>query len=367
MRILILTLGSRGDVQPFVALGAALRDVGHAVTLSTGRGFDDLIVAHGLISARLSVDFREMIRSPEMQRALSSVVARVKVFRGSKDLVRRLLDEMWAVSRDVRPDLIVYHPKCSGAASVAEALKVVAAPAFLQPGFVATGAFPTPFLPVANLGRMGNRMSHSSLLWLMSSMFSSVMQKWRRETLGLDGAGRRDMLGGYAATGGGPVRLHGYSRHLVPTADSWGEPERITGYWFLPEDKDWEPPQRLARFLAAGPPPIYFGFGSMPGDAERQTRAVLDALVLTGQRGVLATGWGGLDSVVDGDRVCVLDAVPHDWLFPRCAAVVHHGGAGTTHEALRWGRPSIVCPVFGDQPFGGAAFTLSAPGRHPCR
>ena len=86
-------------------------------------------------------------------------------------------------------------------------------------------------------------------------------------------------------------------------------------------------------------------------DAGRLTRSVLEALRATGRRGLLATGWGGLEGLGGSDRVHVLEAAPHSWLFPRCAAVVHHGGAGTTHEGLRWGRPSVVCPVFGDQPF----------------
>ncbi|MFA9443509.1 MAG: glycosyltransferase, partial [Hyphomicrobium sp.] len=96
------------------------------------------------------------------------------------------------------------------------------------------------------------------------------------------------------------------------------------------------------------------GFGSMPAeDTKKQTQIVIDALRKSCQRGLLATGWGGLAEVANSDAIHVLDAAPHDWLFPRCAAVVHHGGAGTTHEGLRWGRPMIICPLAVDQPYWG--------------
>jgi len=140
----------------------------------------------------------------------------------------------------------------------------------------------------------------------------------------------------------------------VPRPDDWGEREQVTGYWFADQAKDWEPSETLARFLDAGPPPIYVGFGSMPSeDANKLARIVIEALDAVGERGVLASGWGGLDDSVRSEHVHLLETAPHDWLFPRCSAVVHHGGAGTTHEGLRWGRPSVICPVFGDQPFWG--------------
>ena len=150
----------------------------------------------------------------------------------------------------------------------------------------------------------------------------------------------------------------------MPPPPDWGERERVTGYWFTAPEENWQPPEALARFVAAGPPPVYFGFGSMPAqDAGRMTRSVLDALA--GRRGLLATGWGGLEAGPRSEAVLVIEAAPHSWLFPRCAAVVHHGGAGTTHEALRWGRPQVICPVFGDQPFWGRRIQALGPGPAP--
>ena len=147
--------------------------------------------------------------------------------------------------------------------------------------------------------------------------------------------------------------LNGWSRHVAPDPLDWPNAVRTMGYWFL-DRADWEPPADLETFLSAGPPPVYVGFGSMAGRRpERTTAAVLGALRQTGLRAVLASGWGGLRRGDLPASVVLIDRVPHDWLFPRVAAVVHHGGAGTTAAGLRAGRPTVVCPFFGDQPFWG--------------
>ena len=363
MRVLILTLGSRGDVQPFVALGAALRTRGHAVTLSTGRGFEAMIEAQGLTALPLSDDIREQVRSPEIQQALRSFSGKVRAWRAAKGWFRRQLDEMWAIAQEVRPDVIVYHyAKALAARHIAEALKIVAMPVALIPALAPTSAFPSLAVPVRSLGPVGNRLSHKALNGLISALLSGKVRAWRRESLGLDANYAGGLLDGYAPPhhlahhpgGSKAPRFHAFSRHLVARPDDWAERDQVTGYWFSGPPDAWEPPDSLARFLDAGPPPVYVGFGSMPSeDAGKLTRIVVEALDAADMRGVLAGGWGGLDDSLTSDRIHFLEAAPHDWLFPRCSAVVHHGGAGTTHEGLRWGRPSIVCPVFGDQPFWG--------------
>jgi UDP:flavonoid glycosyltransferase YjiC (YdhE family) len=140
----------------------------------------------------------------------------------------------------------------------------------------------------------------------------------------------------------------------------------VTGYWFLDRPDDWRPPAALVDFLADGRPPIYVGFGSMaPADAERLTALALDALARADQRAVLLAGWAGLGRTAASDRVLVVDAVPHDWLFPRVAAVVHHGGAGTTAAGLRAGVPAVVVPFFADQPFWGERVWRLGVGARP--
>jgi sterol 3beta-glucosyltransferase len=147
----------------------------------------------------------------------------------------------------------------------------------------------------------------------------------------------------------GRTFLYGYSGHVVPRPPDWTPANRVNGYWFLER-----PAPALLDFLAAGPAPVYVGFGSMnERNATDMTTMVLEALQRSRQRGVLLTGWGGLGAVDRAADVFVAEAIPHDWLFPLMAAVVHHGGAGTTAEGLRAGVPSVIIPYMGDQPFWG--------------
>jgi sterol 3beta-glucosyltransferase len=146
--------------------------------------------------------------------------------------------------------------------------------------------------------------------------------------------------------------VYGFSRSVIPKPADWRNTE-IVGDWFLAAS-DWTPPADLVAFLQDGSPPVYIGFGSMGiRNPEATADLVLQAISRTGQRAILQAGWGGLSKADVPDNVLMVNAVPHSWLFPRMAAVVHHGGAGTTAAGLRAGVPSIVIPFFGDQPFWG--------------
>jgi UDP:flavonoid glycosyltransferase YjiC (YdhE family) len=134
----------------------------------------------------------------------------------------------------------------------------------------------------------------------------------------------------------------------------WGPANQLTGYWFLDDAEDWAPPAALLDFLQAGPVPVYIGFGSMSSRKPEETAdLVIQAVKQTKQRALLFSGWDGLHKQDLPDSMLMIGPTSHDWLFPRVAAVVHHGGAGTTAAGLRAGVPSILVPFFGDQPFWG--------------
>lgn len=157
-----------------------------------------------------------------------------------------------------------------------------------------------------------------------------------------------------------------YSDHVIPRPPDWPENMHISGYWFLDPQAEWQPEGELMSFLEAGDSPVCIGFGSMSGrNPEKLAALVLEALAKSGQRGVLLTGWGGMRALSVPDSVYVLDSAPHSWLFPRMAAVVHHGGAGTTAEGLRAGVPSIILPFAVDQAFWGRRIEALGVGPEP--
>ncbi len=146
--------------------------------------------------------------------------------------------------------------------------------------------------------------------------------------------------------------FYAYSPAVLPRPADWPDRVHVTGYWFLDQEPGWQPPAELLHFLQAGPAPVSIGFGSMASrDAEATLNLVLRALELSGQRGVLLSGWAGIGKGrALPSHVFSAESLPHSWLFPRMAAVVHHGGAGTTGAGLRSGVPSVLTPLAADQP-----------------
>jgi UDP:flavonoid glycosyltransferase YjiC (YdhE family) len=144
--------------------------------------------------------------------------------------------------------------------------------------------------------------------------------------------------------------LYGYSKHVIPIPTDWGDSNIVTGYWFLEPAGEWQPSSSLLKFLESEPPPVYIGFGSMINQDPKETAStVIAALARSGQHGIIGSGWSGIQEEDLPDFVHIVGSVPHTWLFPRMAAVVHHGGVGTTAAGLRAGVPSIITPFFGDQ------------------
>ena len=347
MRIAIQTLGTRGDVQPYIALALGLQEAGFVVSLATSPQFEPSVTQHGLAFEPLPGDIVDLVQTPLGKAALSGrhkLVSTLRLLRKIRPVFERLVAAQWAAAQGA--DAIVYHPKAIAGVHVAEKLGIPAFVALPLPGLSPTKAFPSPMLPFADLGPL-NRASHLLVTRFGDLAFRKTIRRWREEVLGLP------VRFNWLTLCGRPVpRLYAYSRAVVPVPDDWDENAVVTGYWFLPAAAAWQPPAELLAFLEGGRPPVYVGFGSLPSaDGAQMTSLVLDALTKSNQRGVLATGWGGLSARKMPAHICVVDAAPHDWLFPRMAAVVHHGGAGTTAAGLRAGRPTVVCPAFGDQAF----------------
>jgi sterol 3beta-glucosyltransferase len=346
MHVVILTLGSRGDVQPYVALGTGLRAAGCEVTLATDAGFADLADQYGLRFAPLHAGMLQLAQSPEGKAALAGK-GRFSLMKQVMPILRQVMDDAWAAAQAA--DTIVFHPKALAGIHIAEKRNVPGFLALPLPLYSPTADFAVPILGGRNLGGWLNRQSYGLFLAASTMPYRGLINRWRKETLGLPPT-RSD-----ATLHGKPVpKLYAYSPAVVPAPPDWDASSTVTGYWFLPPASDWQPPDDLLRFLAGGAPPIYVGFGSMVAeDPQRLARIVLAAAQASGQRLILARGWGGLATEQLPPGVFLLESAPHDWLFPQCAAVIHHGGAGTTGAGLRAGRPTLICPFFGDQPFWG--------------
>ena len=366
MRLAILAAGSRGDVQPYVALGHGLQAAGHQVRLLATPDFESLVTGAGLefvpISTAVQAEAQARMQALAERGNLLEILSQTG--RGAEELARESAGRALAACSDVDA-LLAGLGSLFVALAVAEKLDRPLIQAHLMP-FTPTRAFPgvlTP-LPASPLTRWANAPSHNFARQMVWQMLRGADRAMRAEVLGLPPA---PFFGPYAALARRTrAVLYGYSPHVIPPPADWDPALRVTGYWFLDPPPGWSPPAALEAFLQAGPPPVYIGFGSMPSREPAATAAlVVEALARSGQRGVLSAGWGGLTANDLPETVCLIGSVPHRWLFPRMAAVVHHGGAGTTGAGLAAGVPSIVTPFFGDQPFWGQRVYALGVGPRP--
>lgn len=355
MRITIVATGSRGDVEPYVALGGGLKEAGYEVRLLTHQDFETLVRARGLEFWPAAGKVQEIAQSREMRDRLEGGNFLAVMSQMAKEARREALAfAEGGLAASQGADLLLGG---LGGLFVGVALAEKLGLPFLQAYYIPltpTSAYPSFLarrLP-SWAGGAFHRLSYHLARQVIWQGFRSADRAAREEVLGLPAASfwgpfRSELLQGT------PI-LYGYSPAVIPKPPDWSAKIHVTGYWFLDPADDWTPPPELAAFLADGPPPVYAGFGSMSSRNPEQTaEIVLQALAQSGQRAVVLAGWGGLRAESVPETVFMVDSVPFSWLFPRMAAVVHHGGAGTTASGLRAGVPTVVVPFFGDQPFWG--------------
>lgn len=361
MRIVIITIGTRGDVQPFVALGVGLKQAGHTVTICTSSRFQSFISEYGLNYAYMNDELLKLLDTDAGRAAIESKGNPFFLWQQAMPIIRQMLDEAWAAAQTA--EILIYHPKALAGYHIAEKLQIPGFVSLLLPAYSPTTAFPSPIF--SNLkGGWYNQLTYQ-LLPLLTAPYLHVINQWRQERLGLKSRSwtEKDILGSY---GNSTPIFYAYSSHVIPRPNDWDSRTIVTGYWFLEGLTNFVPPPQLVDFLAAGKPPVCIGFGSMTGQNPKAlTEIILTALKDTGQRGILLTGWGGMSNADLPDDVLQLEAVPHEWLFPQVAAVVHHGGAGTTAAVLKAGVPNIIIPFFGDQPFWGQRVEALGVGTKP--
>lgn len=357
MRIGIVCNDTRGGIRPYVALGLGLRRAGHEVRAVAPSNLTAMFSDVGIPASPMSGNIEELLRSSGGA-AERGALASMRL--AAQEMPRRIVT--W--TREALGACEGVEVMTGGIGgmvvglSVAEKLSVPFVETHLQPVGAPTDAYPgVMFARVPRwLGAWGTRMSHTLSELAVWKPFEGPMMSVREKELGLRGRP--------TAANGQPV-LYGFSRHVVPVPTEGPRLRHVTGYWTLPAPESWRPTPALDAFLAREGPVVSVGFGSMASeDPTALTELVRGAVRDAGVRAVLLSGWGGLANVDDENLFCA-DAMPHDWLFPRVAAVVHHGGAGTTGAALRAGVPALVVPFTMDQPFWGARVEALGVGPTP--
>ena len=366
MHLTLLAVGSRGDVQPFIALGLGLQQAGHRVRLATHSLFETSVHEAGLEFAPLEGNPLAIVQGDEGRAWMESARNPFKFAGGFRKLVgplvRQAMQDALRASEGT-DGVVITGPAYYFGYSVAEKLNLPFVYAYLQP-IHPTGAFPSALFPMS-LPRnpVFNNFTHMAGGQLFWQLMRPIVNQARRDFLDLPPS---PLMGPFLEHMRQEIPVvYGYSPSVLPKPDNWQHFIHVTGYWFL-DQPDWTPPPSLMDFLDAGTPPVYIGFGSMADrNPEQMTAISLAALERTDQRGLLLTGWGGISQSDLPNTVFKIDSVPHDWLFPRMGAVVHHGGAGTTGASLRAGKPTTVIPFFGDQIFWGERVAALGVGPQP--
>lgn len=348
MHIGIIAVGTRGDVQPGIALGRGLQAAGHTVTLVAGSNDADWIRGHGLGYADVGVD---------IQAVMSSETGRAWVDSGQFAQLRHMKQTFMSVAETVISALVETLPQFDALVTGLTMLPMTLpiAQHHQQPlvNLLFAPAYPTrdgaaTMVPVRPRARSPlNLLTRPAMLrgmWYTGAEGVAMTC----EALGVEPTTYGDFARGWMHT----PTLIAASPRVIPPPPDFPDHVHVTGYLFLDAPDDYTPPPDLAAFLADGPPPVYVGFGSMTGRNDPDSlRLIVDAL--DGRRAVVAQRWAALGTDGLPPNVFPLKAAPHDWLFPQMAAVVHHGGAGTTAAGLRAGVPTVIVPHIADQPYYG--------------
>ncbi|MDL2205399.1 glycosyltransferase [Eubacteriales bacterium OttesenSCG-928-N13] len=347
-----MTLGSRGDVQPYVALAQALIGCGHSAVVCTGGSFEDFVRENGVEYESATLDLMALAKTPEGNAMLNGGIRQIrKTLRFAKEVwspaFRQSLDDFWRAAQG--SDIIVYHPKVLAAVDMANALGIPAVHMPPVPVVWPIPEFPNPALsPRGRYGAVLNRLTYRVNNLADSSGIREI-NDFRQKLLELPGR----KAGAYALMNGKtqiPL-IYPVSTLLFKDVSSWEGHVYVPGFFFL-EPKEERLPDELERFLDAGAPPVVVTFSSMPlKDPQSFGEMLKAALTQSAERAVVLTGASGLEALKSGDNLLVLPGAPHRLLFSRAKGVLHHGGVGTLAEALRTGVPQCVMPFSVDQPF----------------
>ncbi|KAF3402600.1 Sterol 3-beta-glucosyltransferase UGT80B1 [Talaromyces pinophilus] len=375
LNIVIQIVGSRGDVQPFLALGRELQAEGHRVRIATHDVFRDFVTEAGFeffpIGGDPSSLMAYMVKNPGIVPKFETIMS--GEISKKRKMVYRMLEGCWRSCIEPDPEnnipfvaeAIIANPPSFAHVHCAQALGIPIHLMFTMP-WSPTRAFPHP---LANIERTDadlmttNYLSYGLVELLTWQGLSSVINGWRRKSLNLDPV--PTLTGSSIAEALQIPFTYCWSPAFVAKPQDWGNYIDVCGFFFR-EEPAYTPDDELHDFLSSGPPPVYIGFGSIVmDDAEKMTAILLAAVRACGVRAIISRGWSKLGSGQQDPNVMFLGDCPHEWLFKHVSCVVHHGGAGTTACGLLNGRPTTIVPFFGDQAFWGQMIAAARAGPSP--
>ncbi len=363
MRISMLTIGSTGDVRPYTLLGRELNRRGHDVTVAAFEPFRDMVEGAGLHFFPLSGDVMNVMNNL-MKPGVNGTRFLNQVEKSLKNILPTLLDDLMRAGEGA--DAICCTFFGSMYYSVAEKYKI---PCIQTQYFPMDPNSTTPIssAPGLHMNKGWNLASYKLGYFLISLLEKRYLTDWRK----VNGLSVRKVSTqpDYELQGNMIPVIYAVSPMVMPRPRDWGEHIHMSGFWWNEDPCTFEPDDKLKEFLSKGDKPIYIGFGSMvSGNMSKTFNTVIRAVKAANLRAIISLGWSGEKMhIKNDDRIFVADYVPHDWLFPRVSAVVHHGGAGTTASGLRAGKPTLVIPFGGDQPFWGSRVQALGCGPKPVR
>ncbi|MBS1663520.1 MAG: glycosyltransferase family 1 protein [Bacteroidetes bacterium] len=353
MKAVLFSIGTRGDIEPFLAIAQLLNDRNWDVLCVFPEQFRETVEGMGLPFKGFSKEFLELLNGEDAKKFMGgrgSIFKRfgilIRMSRAAIKLSKEIIAFQHRIQVEENPDRVIYHPKCNyalvwGMANAGKTIMVSPIPFMVHPidHLTALGN---------NYGKVLNRLSFWVTNTLKAVMLKRVSRRHMRDKGITVSSIKKAMLEKENT-------FYAVSPLLFPRPGNWPEQAKVVGYYERVKTLNWQPGGELTAFLERHEKVVFITFGSMTNSNPTETtRIIVDVLKKNNIPALINTSWGGLEEVSGPvESVLFVNNIPYDWVFPKMYAIVHHGGSGTIHAALKYACPSLVVPHILDQFYWG--------------